>query len=96
MIFEVASLTIDPARAAEFEAAVAQAKPHFEAARGFVSFALQRVIEEPGAYRLLVGWETVEAHMVDFRESEGFQHWRGLAGPFFVAPPSVVHVETVV
>ena len=96
MIHEIASLTIDPARATDFEAAVAAARPCFEAAKGFVSFGLQRVIEEPGSYRLVIGWETVEAHMVDFRESEGFQTWRGLAGPFFTAPPSVVHVETAI
>jgi len=96
MIYEIASLTIDPARAAAFESAVAQARPHFEAAKGFISFCLQRVIEEPGAYRLVVGWETVQAHMADFRASEGFQHWRALAGPFFTAPPVVVHVEVVI
>ena len=96
MIHEIATLTIDPARAADFEAAVAQAEPHFEAARGFVSFGLQRSIEHPERYRLVVGWESVEAHMVDFRESAGFQAWRRLAGPFFVAPPDVEHVATVI
>ena len=53
MIYEIASLTIDPARATAFESAVAQARSHFEAAKGFISFCLQRVIEEPGAYRLV-------------------------------------------
>ncbi|MBC2664909.1 antibiotic biosynthesis monooxygenase [Novosphingobium flavum] len=96
MIHEIATLAIDPARSADFEAAVAAARPHFEAAKGFVSFGLQRVIEEPGSYRLVVGWETVEAHMVDFRESDGFQQWRALAGPFFTAPPAVIHVDTVI
>lgn len=91
MIHELATLTIDPARAADFEAAVAEARPHFEAAKGFVSFALHRSIENPERYHLVVGWESVEAHMVDFRESEGFQVWRSLASPFFTAPPSVEH-----
>lgn len=96
MIHEIATLTIDPARAAEFEAAVTQARPHFEAAGGFVSFALRRSIESPERYHLVVGWESVEAHMVDFRESEGFQAWRALASPFFTAPPSVEHVAQVI
>ena len=96
MIHEIASLTIDPARAAGFEAAVAAARPQFEAAIGFVSFGLQRVIEEPGRYNLVVGWDSVEAHMVDFRASSGFQQWRTLAGPFFTGPARVVHVETVI
>jgi hypothetical protein len=43
-----------------------------------------------------VGWETVEAHTVDFRQSAGFAAWRGQAGPFFTAAPVVVHVETVI
>ncbi len=96
MIHEIATLTIDPARASDFEAAVSAARPHFEAAKGFVSFALERSIESPERYRLVVGWESVEAHMVDFRESDGFQQWRALAGPFFVQPPSVEHVWRVI
>ncbi len=34
--------------------------------------------------------------MVHFRESEGFQHWRSLAGPHFASPPQVEHVTTVI
>jgi len=49
------------------------------------------VIEQAGAYRLVVGWESVDAHTVDFR----FQEGRSLHGPFFVEMPVVVHVETV-
>ncbi|MEE4452999.1 antibiotic biosynthesis monooxygenase family protein [Novosphingobium resinovorum] len=96
MIREIAAITIDPARAAEFEAAVAAARPHFEAARGFVSFALERSIERPECYRLVVGWESVEAHMVDFRGSGGFQAWRDLASPFFVGPVAVEHLARVI
>ena len=96
MIHEIATITIDPARAADFEAAVAEARPHFEGAKGFVSFALERGIEHPERYRLVVGWESVENHMVDFRESDGFAAWRALASPYFVGAPSVEHVERVI
>ena len=96
MIHEIATISIDPARAADFEGAVAAARPHFEAANGFLSFALQRSIETPERYLLVVGWDSVDAHMVDFRASEGFQVWRTLASPFFTAPPSVEHVAQVI
>ncbi|PQO22070.1 antibiotic biosynthesis monooxygenase [Rhodobacteraceae bacterium WD3A24] len=96
MIREVAVLTIDPAESVRFEAAVAEAKPLFEASEECMSFALERVIEEPGRYRLVVGWTSVAAHMDRFRESESFQKWRDLAGPFFTAPPEVVHTEQVI
>ncbi len=96
MVTEIARLTIDPARAAEFEAAVAEAEPLFRAHPGCTGFALERVVETPEIYHLVVGWVSVEAHNEDFRSTEAFQQWRALAGPFFVAPPEVVHLQTVI
>ncbi len=95
MITEIAMLTIDPARAADFETAVAIAAPLFRAAHGCHGIALERVIERPGQYRLVVRWESVEAHMRDFRNSAAFGEWRALAGPFFVGTPDVTHSESV-
>lgn len=95
MVTEIAYITIDPARAGEFEAAVAQAEPHFRAAEGCHGMRLERVEEDPSCYRLSVDWESVDHHMVTFRESEGFQQWRALAGPFFVEPPRVEHWNRV-
>ena len=95
MITEIAMLTIDPARATDFEAAVAQAAPQFRSAPGCRTMALERVIEDPGRYRLVVQWETLEAHTVDFRNSPNFTAWRALAGPFFTAPPVVEHSASV-
>jgi quinol monooxygenase YgiN len=95
MITEIAKLTIDPANAAAFEAAVAQAATVLRAAEGCHHMALERVTEDPAQYRLMVQWDSVAHHMVTFRESEGFKQWRALAGPYFAAPPVVEHTETV-
>lgn len=94
MITEIAYITIDPAQAGAFEAAVARAEPAFRAAEGCHGVTLERVIEEPGQYRLLVVWDSVAHHMVKFRESPEFQLWRAHAGPFFVGLPRVEHSET--
>ncbi len=94
MITEVAQLTIDPAHAQAFEAAVAKAAPYFKSAEGCHGMLLERVIESPGRYTLRVQWETVDHHMVTFRQSDNFQQWRALAGPFFTAAPQVTHTET--
>lgn len=93
MVTEIAYLTIDPARAEDFIAAVERARPLFDAAAGCQSMRLERVVEDPAQYRLIVGWDSVEAHMVTFRESDDFQQWRALAGPFFVDTPRVEHWE---
>lgn len=96
MIKEVARIEIDPADAATFETAVSRAVPHFRDAAGCHSFVLERSVDRPGHYLLVIGWDSVDAHMVDFRASDGFQAWRALVGPFFRAAPDVFHIETAI
>lgn len=96
MIYEIAELYINPEGHDAFQAAVAQAVPLFKAATGCLSMRLDRDIETPDTYHLVVGWETIDNHMVDFRGSPAFQTWRGLVGAHFALPPKVEHFETVV
>ncbi len=93
---EVAELRIAEGSEAEFLAAVEQAVPVFRAAEGCKAMRLERVIETPGLFRLIVLWETLEHHTETFRGSEGFRRWRELAGPFFAEPPRVDHSEVAV
>lgn len=95
MIYEIAQIDVHAGTEAEFEAAVAKASPYFKAAKGCHHMQLFRSEEFPTRYRLVVEWASLEAHMVDFRESDGFQQWRSLVGGFFVAPPQVEHVSEV-
>lgn len=96
MIMEIAQIDIKPGSEAAFEAAVGRAREAFKRAKGFHGFELHRSIEKPQRYRLMVKWETLENHTVDFRGSENFTEWRGLVGGFFASPPEVEHTETVV
>lgn len=91
MFVEVAEITVGEGQASDFERGVSQAKPLFLRAKGCHGVALHRVVEMPNVYRLLVKWETIENHMVDFRNSEDFQEWRRLVGPYFEKPPGVTH-----
>ena len=95
MVHEIAQIEVRPGTEEEFERAVDEAVASFKSAKGCRSLRLERSVEHPSRYRLVVGWDSVEAHIVDFRESEGFQTWRALVGPFFASPPQVEHVETV-
>ncbi|CAG9234950.1 Antibiotic biosynthesis monooxygenase [Paraburkholderia tropica] len=96
MVYEMAHITVQAGKNAEFEAGVAQALPLFHRARGCRAVELQRGVEEPNQYVLVVQWDTIEDHMVHFRESADFQEWRRLVGPFFEKPPVVGHTEVVV
>ena len=96
MILEIATIDIQPGKEPDFEAGVRQAIPLFLRSRGCHGLTLNRVVEQPSRYLLIVRWETLEDHTVHFRGSQEFQDWRGLVGPYFAAPPAVVHIESVV
>ena len=91
MIVEHAELTVTAGREKDFEAVFEKAREVLAEADGFRWTELLRCEERPGTFLLLVGWESVAAHTVGFRESERFQRWRALVGPFFAQPPAVEH-----
>ena len=96
MVLEIAQIDVKPGMEADFEAGVAKAAALFKRAKGCQGMELQRGIEKPGRYRLVVQWDTIENHNVDFRGSPDFQEWRGLVGHYFASPPEVEHTQTVV
>lgn len=95
MVTEIAQIDITPGMESEFEAGVAKARAVFGRARGFKSLALHRSIEKPQRYRLMIQWETLENHTVDFRGSENWKAWRALVGHCFAGSPEVEHTNTV-
>ena len=96
MILEQAVFAITPGSEGQFEAALERAKDVISQANGFRSLKLLRGIESPSTYLLLIEWDTVEDHMVGFRESELFVRWRDLIGLYFAAAPEVKHFEPAV
>jgi heme-degrading monooxygenase HmoA len=96
MITEIARIDVKDGMSSEFEAGVAKATAIFARAKGCRGVELKRSIEKPGRYWLLVTWETVENHTVDFRGSPDFAEWRKLVGHCFAALPEVEHAATAV
>jgi heme-degrading monooxygenase HmoA len=93
-VIELATISIVDGAESKFETAAAQAVPLFRTASGCRSMCLKRSVET-GSYVLLVGWDSIEAH-VAFRQTDGFAKWRALVGSLFAAPPIVEHLETIV
>ena len=92
MILEVADFRIKPGTQTAFDAAIKQGVETVIAkAEGYRGHKIQKGIESPERYLLMIYWDTVENHTVDFRESPAFQEWRGFVGPYFAAAPSVEH-----
>jgi heme-degrading monooxygenase HmoA len=92
MILELADLRIQPGKQAEFDAAIQRGVNNVIAhCKGFHGYKINKSVETPERYLLMIFWETLENHTIDFRQSPAFQEWRAIVGPFFAAPPVVEH-----
>ena len=95
MILEVAILEVKPRQEQAFEAAFAEAQLIISSMKGYISHELQKSIENPSRYILLVNWETLEDHTVGFRKSAEYQEWRKLLHHFYDPFPTVEHYKAV-
>ncbi len=92
MILEIADIRILPGRQAEFDEAVQRALATvLSQAKGFRGWKVNKGIESPERYVLMIFWDTLEDHTVGFRQGPLFAQWRAIVGPFFAQPPQVEH-----
>ena len=66
MILEVVILDVISGREQEFETGFREASRIIASMAGYSSHQLQRCLEKQNRYLLLVQWETLEAHTLDF------------------------------
>ena len=95
MVLELAILNVVPGRAAEFERAFGEAKGIIASMAGFQSLELQKCLEQPNRYALLVKWSTLEDHTAGFRQSPEYQRWKALLHHFYDPFPHVEHYTGV-
>ena len=95
MILEVAILDIKAGQESSFEEAFEKAQSIISSMKGYESHQVQRCIEKPSRYILLVQWQTLEDHTKGFRESAQYQEWKALLHHFYDPFPEVEHYQTV-
>jgi heme-degrading monooxygenase HmoA len=92
MILELADIRIQPGRQLEFDAAIVRGVEQvISKATGFRGYKINKGIESPERYILMIFWDTLENHTVDFRQSPAFLEWRSIVGSYFAVPPTVEH-----
>ncbi|WGS83975.1 antibiotic biosynthesis monooxygenase [Methylomonas sp. UP202] len=91
MILEIATLNVIAGREEAFEAAFEKASHIIATMNGYISHQLQRCIESPSQYLLLVNWATLEDHTTGFRGSAKYEEWRALLHHFYDPFPVVEH-----
>ncbi|WP_213455339.1 antibiotic biosynthesis monooxygenase family protein [Rhizomonospora bruguierae] len=95
MVLEVALIDVLPGHEEAFAAAYAAGRELVATTPGCRTVRMTRGIESPTRFVLLIEWDSVEAHEVNFRQSERFPAWRAHIGPHFASPPVVEHFTDV-
>jgi heme-degrading monooxygenase HmoA len=92
MILELADIRIQAGQQAAFDEAIQRGLDEvISKAKGFRGYKVNKGIESPERYILMIFWDTLENHTIDFRESPAFLQWRSIVGSFFAVPPVVEH-----
>jgi heme-degrading monooxygenase HmoA len=94
-VTEHALLPVVAGREDEFIETIERAKSIIAASPGFLSLRVERCIERPNYFLLLVEWETLEDHTSGFRGSAAYEEWRALLHHFYDPFPVVEHFEVV-
>ena len=93
MILEHCDLEIDPSKQKDFEEAIVRGvETVISKAKGFQGYKVNHSMETPSRYLLMIYWDTLENHTVDFRGSAAFADWRAIVGSYFAKPPHVEHM----
>jgi heme-degrading monooxygenase HmoA len=95
MVLELAVLDVRPDQGSAFEEAFAEARAILSSMPGHRRHELQRCIETPDRYLLLVWWEDLQSHTVGFRESPQYLRWKALLHHFYDPFPKVEHYVPV-
>ena len=95
MVLEVALIDVFPGQEDAFAAAYRVGHPILATTPGCRSVRMTRGIESASRFVLLVEWDSVEAHLENFRNTERFVQWRALIGSHFAKPPLVEHFVEV-
>jgi heme-degrading monooxygenase HmoA len=92
VILEVADIRIQPGQQAAFDEAIVRGvSTVISQARGFRGWKVNKGIESPERYVLMIFWDTLEDHTVHFRGGPLFAQWRAIVGPYFAQLPQVEH-----
>jgi|SRR5579859_6444907 len=95
MITEIAIFQAVPGKEEAFAQGIQQGIAAIRRDAGCRSAAVQRCIEDPARFMLVIQWESLEAHTEGFRKSPGFAEYRSHITGLFVDNPVVHHYEAL-
>jgi heme-degrading monooxygenase HmoA len=95
MVLEVALIDVRAGEEHAFTEAYHRARREVLTTPGCRSMRMTRGVESPSRFVLLVEWDSVDAHLQNFRATDRFVRWRQAIGAHFASPPVVEHFTDV-
>jgi heme-degrading monooxygenase HmoA len=96
MILEAAILNVLPGTETQFEQDFVNAGQYISAIKGYIKHSLNKCIEQPNQYLLLVEWNKLEDHTIGFRQSAEYLEWKRLLHHYYDPFPVVEHYEAII
>lgn len=94
-VLEVAIIDVHAGTDAAFTDAYRRIRSVLAGTEGVRSVRMTQRVERPGRFVLLVEWDSLQAHLRNFRATDRWVQWRAAIGPFFAEPPLVEHYTDV-
>ncbi len=93
MVTEIAIFQAVPGKEDELGQAIIQGLEVVRQHPECISARVERCIEQPRQYMLIVIWTSLEAHTEDFRGGQLYPQWRSHIKGLFEEPVSVYHYQ---
>jgi heme-degrading monooxygenase HmoA len=95
MVLEIAMIEVKQGLEEQFEVDFKIASKYISSIEGYLKHSLQKCIEQKNKYVLLVEWQTLENHTVNFRQSREYLEWKKLLHHYYDPFPAVEHFEKI-
>jgi quinol monooxygenase YgiN len=95
VVLEITLIDVIPGQEEAFAGAYRQAHQLVTASHGCISARMTRGVETPSRFVGIVQWESVDDHLIHFRETERYQRYRDLLTRYLAAPPVVEHFTDI-
>lgn len=95
MITEIAVLFVKEDEIEQFESDFKEAGKYISSISGYIKHRLQKCMEVPNKYVLLVDWEKLEDHTINFRQSTEYLEWKRLLHHHYEPFPIVEHFSEI-
>ena len=92
-VVEVVLLALRDTPSEGFSGVMSGAIAHLRQAPGYFAHSFGPCAEDVGVFLLLVWWRSIEAHVVEFRQSADHVLWRSLLQSHLQSEPWVRHFE---